>query len=77
MAIRRWLILQKESATEQKINILSHPDEIAVSSQSVGQGEQSCWIAVSVALAGAVQVGIVERLPGAQSRWCSALHSLG
>lgn len=77
MDIRRWFILQKESATGQKINHLKHPDEIAASSQSVWQGEQSCWIPVSVALAGAVQVGIVERPPGAQTRWCSRCTGLG
>lgn len=75
MAIWRCLILQKESATGQEINILKHPHEIAVSSKSVRQGEQSCWIPVPVA--GSVQVGRVERPPGAQSRWCLVLLGPG
>lgn len=77
MAILRRFILQKESATGQKMNVLNHPHEIAVCPQSVRQGEQSCWIVLPVALAGAVQVVGVERAPGAQSRWCSELHRLG
>lgn len=48
-----------------------------VSPKSVWQREQSCWILLPVALAGAAQVGRVERAPGAQSRWCSVLHRLG
>lgn len=60
MAIQRLFIL-KESATGQKINILKHSHEIAVSSKSVRQGERSCWAPLPVALAGTVQVGRVER----------------
>lgn len=41
MAVLRRFILQKESAAGQKMNILKHPHEIAVSPQSVWQGEQS------------------------------------
>lgn len=77
MGIRSLFVLQKESATGQKINISKHSHGIAVSSKAVRQGEQSCWALLPVALAGAVQVGRVERPSGARTRWCSVLHRPG
>lgn len=76
MALWILFILQKESATGQKINISEHSHEIAVSSKPVRQAERSCWAPLPVAVAGAGQVGRVERPPGHRAdgaRRCSGL----